>query len=57
LFDASRYLRAWSSRMTAGKRPTLEPSKIPMRRFGKPEEIARAVLFLCTDATTSPGNS
>jgi NAD(P)-dependent dehydrogenase (short-subunit alcohol dehydrogenase family) len=24
-------------------------SKIPMRRFGKPEEIARAVLFLCTD--------
>jgi len=24
-------------------------SKIPIRRFGKPEEIARAVLFLCTD--------
>ena len=24
-------------------------SKIPIRRFGKPEEIARAVLFLVTD--------
>ena len=24
-------------------------AKIPMGRFGKPEEIAKAVAFLCTD--------